>query len=86
MPTLVESITKLHFPNKTVRVWCQEKEDYEHYTEERERRHALFDRISPISNYPIRKLADEILKLDDVSAVEVIDIFDDGIVLYRDWP
>lgn len=86
MRILVESMTRVPgagLRNEfTIRVWRQEKAGFQMNHE-----HFRYRIRTAIEGKKVREeIADAILAVDSVNAVEVVDIYGDGLVYYKDWP
>lgn len=68
----------------TIRLWRQEH-DYEDKNSE-ESIKAAADAIKDLKTEDKKEIAEAILKVDRMNAVEVVDEQNFGCVLYKDWP
>lgn len=83
MSILVESITRINLMDKTVRVWRQQNTAFSHKKKINEDLHFFAYKNSGLS---VEELANEMLKLPNVNAVEVLDMNNEGVVFYSEWP
>ena len=91
--TLIESMTKLQFPEYTVRVW---REEANADTLKNSRNEVIVlvkglfghigDNFGSVADKDCYQVAKRILRLDNVNAVEVVDDAGAGVVLYKNWP
>lgn len=79
----IESMTKIGLHNCTVRVWRKEIKVLDSYDNSDV---VAFAEGYSSTNYSTSDLAEAIARLPRVSAVEVLDIQGNGIVIYPEWP
>lgn len=89
MEIYLESMTKLvhkvePWKELTIRCWRQE----ENYTPETNHKNAkdIGVALSKLATKDLKEIAEWLLQIDRMNAVEVIDQGGFGIVLYKDWP
>lgn len=86
MKVLIESMTRIEMrkPNVVIRVWRQE-ESFDTMN-----RHStqgdVMNALSATELNGFNEIASAVLALERVNAVEVLDQYGDGVVLYKDWP
>ena len=84
MSILVESITNIElFAQQRplfIRVWRMEDDFVNRDNSD------LYARAQRHRKLPVEKLAHKLLLLDRVNAVEVLNEYKEGIVVYKDWP
>lgn len=84
MDILCESITPLIRGPFHIRVWREEKDPHNYNVSDLI---AEITKMSITHNDRVGVIAERILELDRVNAVEVVDITSHrGVVLYADWP
>jgi hypothetical protein len=82
MPQVIESMTRIIKHPWVIRVWRTEESLQEHY----DNSDIILMLDEQYADYPT-KIAQAVLEMPRVSAVEVVDrIKGDGVVVYKDWP
>lgn len=85
MKVLIESMTRVEFLNRVIRCWREEK-DYSSITEQ-ETTLTIHKTLENLSGSASRQgIAEELLKIENMNAVEVLDAEGHGCVFYKDWP
>lgn len=84
MKVLIESMTRYKFQGFTVRCWREE----ESFSMEAQRItfRDINIAINGVGSYDENTIAETLIKLDRMNAVEVLDKRGQGVVLYKNWP
>lgn len=83
MNILIESIHRTKLYDFKIRTWRQQEENYEFVDIDPDVEEMLGD-ISP--DRSAAYIAKLLLTIPNMNAVEVIGAFDNGLVIYKDWP
>lgn len=83
MSVLIESMHRITVPKYVIRVWKQEAPHYKH-------KQAGVTELELLAHHnqdlPMEELANLILKVEDINAVEILGWDGCGVVFYQNWP